>query len=203
MAKVRKLKNRVYTFTFKGLYAARAEDRQEAKPYEINFKVPETAIDRGALSLFCKQNPPEDASCMMARKYPDFIRLLTFEIVESSVDGEPVDDINLMNRVDLEQYIKENELPVLVELYDSTDSLRQAVLDCETNQEAFETAQAKNERKLEELKLKRELRALNSDVELQAESEADASAETEPKRNKGGRPPKVVALVGESDDPSY
>lgn len=175
MAKT-KTRNRIYTFVIKGLYAAQVEDRQESKPFEMTFKCPESRLEEGPLSLFCKDHAPE----FMPRKYPDYIRLVTHEIVESSVDGEPVDDIRVMNRVDLEQYVKENELPVLVEIYTDCDSLRQAVMDCEEDEAAFVAKQDKHgKRKLDEIKRKRELAELNSDADLEP---------AVPK--KGGRPPK-------------
>lgn len=132
MSQKRKSKrNTVCVTTIGGEYHASSGHRQVLKPYEIDCKFDQEMIKNGVLSTFKNTLAP----VMMKRKYPDYVGLYTHEIRESKMVDESgeewaVEDIDLMNRDQLVEYIGDLFNPdcaVDPDLYTDASELRTAV----------------------------------------------------------------------------
>lgn len=124
MAKKSK-ENRVYSVTMTGLYFCHTGDGKEQKKYEETFRIDDDTIKQtGVRSSFARFWCPE----FMPDKYPGYMAPATFNVADAQAeDGEPITNIELMNRAMLEQYIDDEELDIEIELYFDDDELREAI----------------------------------------------------------------------------
>lgn len=125
-----------YSLKFAGTYRRLGNNGTETvENYEHECILGQEHIEAGALHVFVKYIVPE----VMPKKYPGFIKLVTHEIVVNEpVDGTGAEVTpNIMTLQQLWDFIKQTGMPVRVELYADRDSLCQAVLDCEADEEAF------------------------------------------------------------------
>jgi hypothetical protein len=129
----------LYVFTIAGQYYTTGAPRGEnVKEYECDVPMSEEDVNdkrHSPLSLFRHFY----AHRLMPKKYPDYTGLFTFEIrkAQCSDPRKLRNNIKVMNFHQLTRYIREEELPVKVELYEDAGSLRSAIALCEKDREGF------------------------------------------------------------------
>ncbi len=146
-----------YLVTVEGDYFGmpRSGDRKKEKfPYRIQVKVPSP---EGALSLI--KNKLLDK--VLRRNFGNYYAYRTHQLVSiTNVDGSKVyglTDPRLMDFNDLAVYVKQNKLPLKLELYTDLGYFRTMVHLAETNQREFLIKQADLARDSEEDRLLAEL----------------------------------------------
>lgn len=136
-----KANNAVYHIVIKGQYHCTEQGRAITKPYRVTVKMTGKHVAAGALSLFKNDVAPT----VMPAKYPDFQGLYTHEVESHTVPEAPElegQNLALLNRVELLAFLEDEELPIQPELFaKDNDQLRQAIMDCLENEEAFLKAQ--------------------------------------------------------------
>ena len=122
----RSMTDDIYAITVAGTYSCKTKEGLEERNYEVTFKLPESEIQHGAVSLFAKHIAPK----VMPVQYPGYSRLITHELISAVPPGNKrLTNPALMNRLDLENYIQENDLDIITEVYSDDGSLRQAIED--------------------------------------------------------------------------
>ncbi len=146
-----------FLVTVEGDYfgAPRSGERKKEKfPYRIQVKVP---TPEGALSLI--KNKLLDK--VLRRNYDNYFAYRTHQLVSiTQVDGSKVyglTDPRLMDFNDLAQYVKQNNLPLKLELYTDLGYFRTMVHLAQTNQREFLNKQATLQKDCEEDRLLAEL----------------------------------------------
>lgn len=127
----------VYSITFTGQYRGVSEEGNPAlKNFEIVFRMTERQKEKysalGVLKHFGKN--------VMLAKYPDFQSLAKWKVANCLVEGkedEVPDDLDLMNRDELLQYIEDYELQIDSMLFPEDGQLRQAIKDCNEDPAQF------------------------------------------------------------------
>ncbi len=162
-----------FLVTVEGDYfgAPRSGDRKKEKfPYRIQVKVP---TPEGALSLI--KNKLLDK--VLRRNYDNYFAYRTHQLVSiTQVDGSKVyglTDPRLMDFNDLAAYVKQNNLPLKLELYTDLGYFRTMVHLAQTNQREFLIKQANLEQDCEEDRM---LAELNPD--LLGDSQAQSAVKT-------------------------
>jgi hypothetical protein len=125
----------VYKVTMEGTYFPK--DHGEEKPYRESFLIEERDVINSVKSMWKNHVATPE---VMQTKYHDFGGLATFHIVEcvNMDDPEsPIDNVRMMNGARLQQYIQEENYPIMLGLYQDTDAIMQAVLDYEDDPEGF------------------------------------------------------------------
>lgn len=137
-----KAERAVYHIVIQGQYHCTEQGRAITKPYSVTVKMTGKHVAAGALSLFKNDVAPT----VMPARYPDYQGLYTHEIVGHTVPEAPElegQNLVLLNRTELLAFIEDEDLPIQPELFaKDTDQLRQAVMDCLENEDAFLKAQA-------------------------------------------------------------
>lgn len=150
--------NTQYQVTITGTYFSKTNVE---KPYEYTAVMEHRHIKQGALSVFKNHIAP----VRMPQLYPDYVNLATHEVkkcVNTNAPEDVPDNVLVMNREEILDYIDAEEYPIAVQLYEDTDQLRQAVLDYEEEPEAFLVNQAMlQKRKGDKMEMKHSLLALN------------------------------------------
>lgn len=183
----------VYLVTFHGHYIGSNGQNVELHPYEITVAMEEDMVDgkkTSAQSVF-KGSLAEE---LMPLKYPGYTSLSTYHIKEAiTVSGAPVTFIQLKNKVELRELIANENLPVQAELYPDTDALREAIILCKREPDAFK-AQQDNVREVRGAKIITKSRALqlNEETAKILRENNDVNAESMS---------HVLSLDVESDDP--
>lgn len=135
--------NRVYAVTIRGRYYSVAGPHvTEEQEYEETFNIDdETILMNGVRSTFVKYFATTE---YMTAKYPKFVGFATFHIKDCEAhDGEPIDNIELMNRDMLDEYIEEEELDINVNLYEEAEELRNAIRLLEADPSGYAVQEAK------------------------------------------------------------
>lgn len=155
----------VYEVEYAGMYYAPDPARQGRllKPYRVKAKVDKATSDKhGFLSPFVNAIAPK----MMPKAFQDYLGLHT-HFVEGVKNlthpGQEMEDPTIMGRAQLEEYVENENLPVEVELYQDVDALRQAVIDCEEDEESFKKQQSLRLRVAAEKPNSSKLEQLNDD----------------------------------------
>lgn len=154
--------NVIYQLRLVGLYFAAAPEGTKYCPFDIKVRMDSSMTeDDMAIAVFKRLIAPT----LMKRKYPDYLGLAECTIAESMrEDGKPIDNIFLMTRKQLEEYIEDEPKldDIDVDLYEDDPSLRQAVVDCRKDRDAFVKMQdITRSRKGEKLSLKNAAMRLN------------------------------------------
>jgi hypothetical protein len=136
MAKTTK-KSETYKITFEGTYYAREGGGKTRKHFECDYVTTRAHVEKySALGVFKKFG----ANQTMPRLYPDFVGLAKFKVKTTTIlekpDAAPV-QLELKNRDELIAYIIDQELPIEAILYSKDGALRQAIKDCEADEEQF------------------------------------------------------------------
>lgn len=191
MAKKAKLKDdAVYRVTMHGRYFATTQEGNIVeKPYEIECRMDKQMVDRGVHGRFRKHIAPD----LMPTKYPDFSGLHTYDVKECvDESGEEIEDIRLMSRDELLNYIEEEELPINQVLYGDDSTLRDAIKDCEDDEEGFLKSQKfMEEKRSDEIQSKLKAKELNSPEALNQPPSKPVAAGA-----SGGKQPKTPAVKG-------
>lgn len=141
----KKSKPTVYEVTIAGEYYAEVRGGTELKPYQVTLKMNQEHKEAGFLSVFRNLVAPQT----MRAQYSDYGGGLSTHRVISVIDVENPDgvlnDPTLMTLPQLLAFIGKNELPITVALYGDEDALKQAVVDCLTDEDSFVEAQAKRQ----------------------------------------------------------
>lgn len=143
MAKTTAKTNRIYSVTIKGRYYAVAGPHvTEELEYEETFNIDdETIALNGVRSTFVKYFATAE---YMTAKYPKFVGFATFHIKNSEAqDGEPITNIELMNREMLDEFIEEEELDIDINLYEEAEELRNAIRLCESDPTGYKVQESK------------------------------------------------------------
>ncbi len=143
--------------TVEGDYFALASDdgrKKNKKRYKIEARV---ASPDGALSLI--RNKLLDR--ILTKKYDDFHTFRTHEITKiTDLQGKPLigyTNVRLMDFNQIAKYVRDNNLPLRLELYTDLGTLRDMVFLAETNTKEFAIKQAQLVKEVAEDKLLAEL----------------------------------------------
>lgn len=143
--------------TVEGDYFSLASDdgrKKNKKRYKIEARV---ASPEGALSLIKNKL----LNRILSRKYPDFHTFRTHEITKiTDLNRKPLmgyTNVRLMDFNQIATYVKDNRLPLRLELYTDLGTLRQMVFLAETNKKEFAIKQGQLEKEVKEDKLLAEL----------------------------------------------
>lgn len=176
-----KIKGDIYEVTCEGQYYGFANGQKSIKSYFIKWKADDHAKKQGFLSAFRNALTPKDGEDtailkMMKEKYPDYKRFRTHVVTEAvnlSKKGQPVRELQLMNRNQIVRFIDGKGYPIDTELYPSVTDLRQALREFRENPTVFEQNQEKRRLvKGPTLAVQRSLDYLNSpEFELSAKSD--------------------------------
>jgi hypothetical protein len=146
-----------------GLYVARSgvlEKEKIKKNYEIEGKIPTL---NAALSVVKNKL----LGPALAKKYPDYVTFLTYNIVEITPLDEKAQtqydrqEVNFMGRPALLRFIKDNALPVQAEYYPNLFRLREAVQYAKDDAEGYKKHFALREA---DLRLDLEMAAANPEL---------------------------------------
>lgn len=116
----------VYLITFSGAYHTLDSSSERIKTFDpITLKMTQRMAMEGPLSVFKNEFAP----VVFPKMYSDFKMLYKYR-VDSTVreDGQPVTDLNLMNRGEITSVIVRENLPINVALYKNADALREALI---------------------------------------------------------------------------
>lgn len=164
---LRKNEGRRYLVTIAGQLEYKEDNVEKRANYEETVLMDHEQVAEGPVSQFMKHYAPE----IFPAKIEGFKRVETHHIVKSvDADDEdaPIEDLNLMNREMLIDYIENEELEIDPSLCEDAESIRQAITDYEDNPEAFLKAQAaKKEKRGADIVLKSKAKEL---MRLQRES---------------------------------
>ena len=143
--------------TVEGDYFSLASDdgrKKNKKRYKIEARV---ASPDGALSLIKNKL----LNRILAKQYPDFHTFRTHEITQiTDLNRKPLigyTNVRLMDFNQIAAYVKDNRLPLRLELYTDLGTLRQMVFLAETNKKEFAIKQSQLEKEVKEDKLLAEL----------------------------------------------
>lgn len=125
MAKKAPNQDKMYDVTFHGEYLAREGGSTVSKPYEITVRMSQELVKDGGAQKNFSNHMWKTA---MKEKYPDCVGLAKY-LIKNTIDlsGDELTEVQLMNRQQLLDYIKENEYPLEPSIHND-DSLRQFVL---------------------------------------------------------------------------
>lgn len=166
-----------FKVTVQGQYYARAQGEIKGKVlknYKIQVILP--CAER-ALSIIKHK--------VLGRKlpklYPDYVAYRTHTILEIlDLSGRTkTNKLNMMSKKDIASYVAKAELPVQVDTYESILELRQAVVDCETDEKGFLKRDAK---RLEDRRLDQTLLSLNPELRDEETEAKDCTNEGETKQ---------------------
>lgn len=118
----------IYLVTFRGQYLNGNTEggRSGFVNYQTTVKMTEEMVEFNAQSIFAGVL----ASTIMPQRYEDFRSLVTFNVVKTvREDGQPITNIKLLNRAELEDLIRRERMAVNVALYKDDEDLRQAILN--------------------------------------------------------------------------
>lgn len=126
---------RMYDVTIDGLYAAAGKQKgDKLRHYEVTFPMKQKHVDKGVLFMFRKHY----AATVVKKKYPDFDRLNTFNVVRAVPrDGEEITDIQLLNEPELRELIEEEFEEIKHSLYKDAGSLRAAIREFHEDRKGF------------------------------------------------------------------
>lgn len=135
-----KASNLEHTVTIEGLYFCSNAGKTEERPYKETVVMTEEMRQAGILHVWVKYFAPK----IMPAKYPGYTSLATHNLVAHVPSDESIakDDINLMVRSQLLDFIKREQYPIEEGLYKDDGALRQAIADYEENPVAFKERQA-------------------------------------------------------------
>ncbi len=140
MARKKKRQQRIYDVTIEGEYFKGENQTNTLAPYKETVRLNEDHREAGFLYVWKNLL----ASKWMPSRYPGYGGLHTHYLV-SAVDIEDPEavpnDPNLMSLDQLIAFIEFHGLPVITDLYRDEDGLRQAVIECIEDEEAFRSAQ--------------------------------------------------------------
>lgn len=141
----KKAVKREYEITFEGDYFAAAKGGLELRPYNVTLTMNEEHRQAGFLSVFKNVAAP----ALMRKKYPDYAdALATHRVVAIKDLAQPdlvIDDPKLMTFAEVIAFVSKNALPVNLTLYKDEDELKQAVVECLEDEDAFVEAQSKRQ----------------------------------------------------------
>lgn len=144
--------NDMWQLTITGLYGGKARTQYVEKLYKVMVTMPDRQVEKGAMHQFLRNYAPR----LMPALYPDFQNLFTFDIVEATCSNpdKEANNIQVMSREALANYVTELELPIDLELYVESAELRQAIVECTSPNsriaEAFEDNQEKRKERMGE-----------------------------------------------------
>ena len=207
-----------YTITVGGTYGAFTQDGKEGyveKPYELTVVMTEKMFWGKQKQKVLEADPKHAGHVIevekevdaqvhgpvsifkhyfkdhLTRKYPDFQVFKTHEIVgrTTRTDGKPVNNVNVMNRQQMVEYVEEHELPVTTSMYEDSGTLRTAIKKCEEDEPSFLRSQ--------DQMMRHRKPGIDVVSEILAENPLEVSDEEKP-RPKGGRPRKQTEEPQES-----
>ena len=115
-------------------------NNKTTKPYRCTITLNRQQVEAGPVSVFAKHFAPK----ILPKALPGYVNLETHELVQTvTSNGVPVRDTRLMNRLDMELYIAERGYDIYIDLYQDSDSLRQAIIDIESDPSGFQKNQDK------------------------------------------------------------
>jgi hypothetical protein len=155
-----------------GKYTAATDNGFMAKPYVVDINVLTLTDEKGhdnALSMLLRTRTLHK---MVQKKYEDFDDIHTHEIISVQNMANPDDDTipySLMSRRQLTNLIKKKKYPLNPELYGTVSEFRQAMSDYQSDPESFKKAESNRahmqEKKLQDLKARKEMTALNPELQ--------------------------------------
>jgi hypothetical protein len=168
-------KSRVYDVTFEGEYFKGENASNSLQPYRETVRLNDEHRVAGFTYVFKNFVAPR----LMKTKYTGFGGLHTHHLV-SAVDINDPDyvpnDPAIMNLDQLVAFVKHNELPIKIDIYESEDDLRQAVIDCLNDEESFVAAQNKRvQSRGDEIGLAQSINALNPNMGVGLTARADTT----------------------------
>ena len=134
----------LYRCTFRGTCRVQTGDKQEMHAYEetvfmdhslINGTPPHNQNYPNAVHVFVKYY----AFDIFSKRWPGYMhKPATHNLIEvKRLDGLPINDLRLMSREEMEDYIDDNELSVNSDLYGEETELRTAIRECEADSAGF------------------------------------------------------------------
>lgn len=181
----------IYRVTIKGLAKVSIGKDVALEPYEVTVRMNEAMIQNGPLSSWRNYLAPK----LLPKIIPHFQRVRTQEIIDAvREDGEPIDNINVMSFSQLAEYVDLAELPVNVDIYNDAGELRDAIKQCQENEEAFTMSQKRLAlRRGPEVQFQQSAEELNADFVLSL---------NEKKVEKPAPPSKKESAKTKTDDDS-
>lgn len=135
----------IYTLHFEGLFYARGEHGNSEVPYNVKFKATHKQIESLRPTAIFKHYV---AGKLMPRLYKNYTEpngklLATMNLVdaECTVPEMLENNIYLMNKEQLEDYIDEKSMPINKRLYRDYSELQQAIIDYRKDPDAFKKHQ--------------------------------------------------------------
>jgi hypothetical protein len=175
-----------FTCTVSGLYrASTPSGDQVTKPYELTAKLPLTVMHQALPTfkkLYLKENNLMEGACLLKRTYPDCEGVYTHEIKSIQLpDNMPAaNSVDLMSREQLDMYILEQGINLVEALYPNLQDMKAAVKEWEADPEAFYQYQDKRYESLkDDLELVAQVKALNEDEDVEAETETTEAEDDE------------------------
>lgn len=192
-----------FQVTVRGQYYANAREGARGKVlrnYHITFKLPSS---ENVLSVVKNKI----LNRVLPLKYPDYTGFRTHILEEiKALDGSSHEfPLHVRSAEQIAVYVKERGLPVKVDTYDDLIELRQAVLDCEKDPEAFVKRDVK---RLADRMLDKEILEMNPDFKEADEPEVideDNSEEKVPADSGDLKNEEVTGddLVGDQPQTSF
>lgn len=136
------LKSNIHLVTFRGQYlnGDTSGGRSGFANYEITVRMTQEMVEFNAQSIFVAVLAP----VLMPQRYEDYRSLSTYHVVRTvREDGQPITNIELLNRAELDDLVRREGLPINLALYKDDADLRQAILACAKDPKMFKQVQSK------------------------------------------------------------
>lgn len=188
----------VYEVTFSGSYFAApstsSQGAQQEKSYTMTVKIKHGDIannNQSAKSIFKNTLAPE----LMPIRYPDFVSLYTYHIVNSKCDNPELLAANLplLTKEGLVELIDDLELPINTHLYETAEELRIAIDMAQNDPRAHAAAESLlNVKRGGKAELKKSVLDTNKDIKEQmlaerAKLDGDPPADNDSKTGVKGK----------------
>jgi len=135
-------KSNIHLVTFRGQYlnGDTSGGRSGFANYETTVRMTQEMVEFNAQSIFLAVLAP----VIMPQRYEDYRSLSTYHVVRTvREDGQPITNIKLLNRAELDDLVRREGLPINLAIYKDDEDLRQAILTCAKDPQTFKQVQSK------------------------------------------------------------
>lgn len=191
-SKKQKIADTIYHVTWKGLVRVQNADKKEELPYEETIQYNAALVKAGPGHVWAAIMGKE----LLREKFPGFIAIATWFVKESwREDGEPIDLLPLMSRDRMIEYISDEELDIIPELFPDMGTLRQAIKLCEEDADGFAKYQEKRKAiKGPSLHIRKEIAKVQAQMKALAAGKSSGAVG----KSSGVKPP--IEIPADDDD---
>lgn len=191
----------VHEITFKVVYyGSNTLGGRALKHGEITLKIPQSDLDgTNPLAVFSNDLANE----FMPKKFKDYVKLKSYEVLSRKSPEGFETELSLMSRDELLDYVEDEDLYVYPAMYPDIEQLREAIRECEKDEESFKAKQDAQQKLYgDSVERKSRLKSLNADFDELDETTVGLPNSEPPKLVlPSPNPVDTKELVGFHDEP--